>query len=250
MESNKTASHLSIILDKIKVFVENSEHMNHASVDSPVLHRQLLLQLGDRLRRLRKARKMTAVDMSNRAGISRTTLYAVEAGDPGPSMGTYLRVMGELGVASDLAFLAGDLVNAPPADSAAARSHRPAPQVQIVVRTDNKGHQAQDLLSLALHEEAVELVRANPKLLEEAKRTIERWISVGNKQSLSLFMEWLKILQEEQWGKVLGRSRHAQELRQASPLPTVLPDEVRERILRDMSNLKKGVVVGHGVTTP
>lgn len=234
----------------MRVFAENSEHMNNASADSPVLHRQLLLQLGDRLRRLRKARKMTAVDMANRAGISRTTLYAVEAGDPGPSIGTYLRVMGELGVASDLAFLAGDLVHAAPADSAAARSHRPAPQVQIVVRTDNRGHQAQDLLSLALHEEAVELVRANPKLLEEAKRTTERWIGAGNKQSHGLFLEWLKILQEAQWRKVLGRSRHAQELRQASPLPTVLPEEVRERILRDVSNLKKGVVVGHGGATP
>lgn len=237
-------------MDKTAIFAENYGHMNHASPDSPILHRQLLLQLGDRLRRLRKARKMTAVEMANRAGISRTTLYALEAGDPGPSIGTYLRVMGELGVASDLAFLAGDLVHAAPADSAAARSHRPTPQVQIVVRTDNRGHQAQDLLSLALHEEAVDLVRANPKLLEQAKCTTERWIGAGNKQSHSLFLEWLKILQDEQWGKVLGRSRHAQELRQASPLPTVLPDEVRERILRDVSNLKKGVVVGQDGATP
>lgn len=221
-----------------------------SSSDSSVLHRQLLLQLGDRLRRLRKARNMTAVEMAQRAGISRTTLYAVEAGDPGPSMGTYLRVMGELGVASDLAFLAGDMVHMAPADSAAGRSHRPTPQVQIVVRTDNRGHQAQDLLSLALHQEAVELVRANPVLLEKAKRTTESWIEGGNKQSHGLFLEWLKILQGQQWTKVLGRSRHAQELRQASPLPTVLPEDVRARILSDVSNLKKGVVVGQGGATP
>ncbi|YCA77446.1 hypothetical protein M1D55_04580 [Cupriavidus sp. JZ107] len=31
--------------------------------------------------------------MAKRVGISRTTLAAVEAGDPAPSVGTYLRVM-------------------------------------------------------------------------------------------------------------------------------------------------------------
>ena len=67
-----------------------------------VLERQLLLQLGERLQRLRKAQALSAVLMAQRVGISRTTLAAVEAGDPGPSIGTYLRVMSELGVAGDL----------------------------------------------------------------------------------------------------------------------------------------------------
>lgn len=189
---------------------------------------------------------MTAVEMANRVGISRTTLYAVEAGNPGPSIGTYLRVMGELGVAADLAFLAGDMVHAAPADSAAARSFKPIPQVQITVSTDNRRHQAQDLQSLVLHERALELVRENPELLDEAKDTIVRWLRGGNKQSHALFEEWSKILGDKQWSKVLGRTRHAQELRQASPLPTVLPKEVRESILNDIASLKKGVVVGGG----
>ena len=140
--------------------------------DSLVLHRQLLLQLGDRLRRLRKARKLTTVEMAERAGISRMTLASVEAGDPGPSMGTYLRVMGVLGVAADLAFLAGDMVHPAQPGTAAARSHRPAPQVQIMISADSKRHQAQDLLSLVLHEKAVERVRANPELIEEAMRLL------------------------------------------------------------------------------
>ena len=50
-----------------------------------VLERQLLLQLGDRLKRLRKAQGLGTVEMAKRVGISRTTLSAVEAGDPGPS---------------------------------------------------------------------------------------------------------------------------------------------------------------------
>ena len=64
---------------------------------SAVLQRQLLLQLGDRLRRLRKAQRLGTVEMARRVGISRTTLAAVEAGDPAPSIGTYLRVMAVLG---------------------------------------------------------------------------------------------------------------------------------------------------------
>lgn len=212
--------------------------------DSLVLHRQLLLQLGDRLRRLRKARKLTTVEMAERAGISRMTLAAVEAGDPGPSMGTYLRVMGVLGVAADLAFLAGDMVHPAQPGTAAARSHRPAPQVQIMISADSKRHQAQDLLSLVLHEKAVERVRANPELIEEAKETVNRWMKSGNAHSHTLYAEWLKILMAKKWSKVLGRSRHAQELRQASPLPTLLSKEDRESILSHVSTLKKGIVFG------
>ena len=73
-----------------------------------VLERQLLLQLGDRLKRLRKSQGLGTVEMAKRAGISRTTLGSVEAGDPGPSIGTYLRVMSLLGVSGELALLAGD----------------------------------------------------------------------------------------------------------------------------------------------
>ena len=212
--------------------------------DSLVLHRQLLLQLGDRLRRLRKARKLTTVEMAERAGISRMTLASVEACDPGPSMGTYLRVMGVLGVAADLAFLAGDMVHPAQPGTAAARSHRPAPQVQIMISADSKRHQAQDLLSLVLHEKAVERVRANPELIEEAKETVNRWMKSGNAHSHTLYAEWLKILMAKKWSKVLGRSRHAQELRQASPLPTLLSKEDRESILSHVSTLKKGIVFG------
>jgi DNA-binding XRE family transcriptional regulator len=71
-----------------------------------VLERQLLLQLGDRLKRLRKEERLGTVEMAKRVGISRTTLSAVEAGDPGPAIGTYLRVMSVLGISGELALLA------------------------------------------------------------------------------------------------------------------------------------------------
>lgn len=107
--------------------------MNEA-VTTPVLERQLLLQLGDRLRQLRKARGVGTVEMALAAGMSRTTLAAIEAGDPGASMGNYLRVMTVLGVAADLALLASDTFVAAPPQSAAARSSRSKPIVQVSVK--------------------------------------------------------------------------------------------------------------------
>ena len=209
-----------------------------------LLERQLLLQLGDRLKRLRKAQRLGTVELAARAGMTRNTLRAVESGDPAPSIGTYLRVMAVLGIGGDLALLAGDVMHPAPADSAAARSRRSAPQVQVLVTTDTARHQAQDLQSLVLHEEAVRRVRADPALLAQAQDTLQTWLAAGNQRSASLWLEWQTILEEGKWGKVLGRTRHAQELRQASPLTPLLPPEVRERILGEVGSLKKGVVLG------
>jgi transcriptional regulator with XRE-family HTH domain len=211
---------------------------------SAVLERQLLLQLGDRLRRLRKALGLGTVEMAKRVGISRTTLSAIEAGDPGPSIGTYLRAMSVLGVSGDLALLAGDALQPAPAGTAAARSRRARPVVQVQVSADESRHQVQDLQSLALHEEAVRLIRADPALLALALETLERWLASGNSRSATLWREWQGILRDRQWRKVVGRTRRAQELRQASPLTAILPDDVRRSILDQVSALKKGVVLG------
>ena len=211
--------------------------------DDFVLHRQLLLQLGDRLRRLRKDAKVSSVELAKRAGVSRTTLYAVEAGEPSPSMGNYLRVMAALGVASDLALVAGDLLRAPPADSAAGRSHRPKPQVSLIVSADNKRHQAQDLQSLVVHERAVDLVKKDPERIKEAQQVLERWMATAGPHSRPLFDKWMAILRNRQWSKVLGRNRNAQELRQSSPLTVLLPKGTREQALESVSRLKAGLVL-------
>ena len=85
---------------------------------SPILERQLLLQLGDRIKRLLKAQRLGTVEVSARAKLTRNTLRSVEAGDPSPSIGAYLRVMSVLGVSGELALLAGDTMQAAPAGSA------------------------------------------------------------------------------------------------------------------------------------
>ncbi len=79
-----------------------------------VLERQLLIQLGGRLRAARVLRGWTASQVADRAGISRTTLSAVESGAPSPAIGTYLKVLGVLGMAGDLALVAtGEGANVP-----------------------------------------------------------------------------------------------------------------------------------------
>jgi transcriptional regulator with XRE-family HTH domain len=231
------------MLDKMRVFDYCVGHMG-TSTTSSVLERQLLLQLGDRLKRLRKAQGLTTIEMARRVGISRTTLAAVEAGDPAPSIGTYLRVMSALGVAGDLALLVSDTFQPAPPNSAGANTRRGRPQVQVLVRSDSESHQAQDLQSLALHEEAVRWLRTYPELVVQALETLAKWRAKGPSRSDSLWSEWEEILTRQTWRKALGRTKRAQELRQASPLPTVLPDHVRNEVVAQAKALKKGVVIG------
>jgi len=208
-----------------------------------VLDRQLLLQLGDRLRRLRKTQGVGTVEMAARVGITRNTLRAVETGDPATSIGTYLRVMSVLGVSGELALRAADTLSPAPAGSAAARSRRTAPVVEVRVSADESMHRLQDLQSLLLHEEAVRRVKAKPELLKLVEDTAKRWLETGDPRSAGLWREWLQILETGAWRKALGRSRRAQQLRQASPLVTVLPEDVRASILAQVRGLKKGVVL-------
>ena len=78
---------------------------------SPTLFPQeqtLLSQLGERLKLARLRRKLSSTIVAQRAGISRSSLYKVEAGDPGATLGTYLRVLAVLGLEGDLHALAAD----------------------------------------------------------------------------------------------------------------------------------------------
>lgn len=222
--------------------------MINAEVLRP-LDRQLLLQLGDRLKHLRKAQGLGTVEMAARVGITRNTLRAVETGDPATAIGTYLRVMSVLGVGGELALLAGDTLVPPPAGSAAARSRRARPLVEIRVAANDGRHQLQDLQSLALHVEAVRRAKADPAVIEEAVTTVRRWLAGGDPRSAGLWIEWQRILEARAWRKVLGRNQHAQQLRQASPLVTTVPDEVRRRILAEVSGLERGIALG-GTSKP
>lgn len=69
---------------------------------------RLLSALGERLRLARKRRKLSNAIVAQRAGISRTTVYKVEAGDPGATLGSYVRVLAVLGLEGDLNLLGAD----------------------------------------------------------------------------------------------------------------------------------------------
>lgn len=69
---------------------------------------RLLAQLGERIRLARLRRQLSNAAVSGRAGISRTSLYKVEAGDAGATLGTYLRVLAALGLENDLNGVAAD----------------------------------------------------------------------------------------------------------------------------------------------
>jgi len=60
--------------------------------------RQALSLLGKLIRIGRTERGMTAQDLADRAGISRTTLYNIEKGAPGPEIGIVFEVAALVGV--------------------------------------------------------------------------------------------------------------------------------------------------------
>ncbi len=202
---------------------------------SSAIDRQLLIQLGERLRRARLDQGLTAVALARRVGISRMTLKSVESGEPAPTMGTYLRVMSALGIAGDLALVGSNEL----------RSHLDAePVVKVLVRSKDEQHDIQDLQSLLLHDEAVRLLRTQPELITRALATLEKWRKSGNVHSRVLWDEWSVILHRRDWRRALARTRRSNELRQASPLPVLLPPEVRERVLKQIQQLKRGVTLG------
>jgi len=69
---------------------------------------RLLTELGERLRLARKRRRLSNAVVAGRAGISRATLYKVEAGSAGATLGSYVRVLAVLGLEGDLTLLAAD----------------------------------------------------------------------------------------------------------------------------------------------
>lgn len=88
---------------------------------SPV-EEQLRRQLGARLRAARRDRGLSAADLAVEVGISRTTLTAIEKGDPSPTFGTYTRVLAALGFVADLALLAAQPTGRSPPRASMRRS--------------------------------------------------------------------------------------------------------------------------------
>ena len=69
---------------------------------------KILEQLGENIKLARKRRKLTTIQVSERAGIDRTTLYHIEKGNPSVLIGAYFNVLRVLGLQDDFLKLAAD----------------------------------------------------------------------------------------------------------------------------------------------
>jgi transcriptional regulator with XRE-family HTH domain len=69
---------------------------------------KILEEMGENIKLARLRRKLTAEQVAERAGISRSTLWQVEKGLPSVSMGTYAQILFVLGLEKDLLLLSKD----------------------------------------------------------------------------------------------------------------------------------------------
>lgn len=71
-------------------------------------HQKLLEQMGENIKLARKRRNLTAIQVAERANISRNTLYLLEKGTPSVSIGALFNVLRALGLHDDFLKLGAD----------------------------------------------------------------------------------------------------------------------------------------------
>jgi len=71
-------------------------------------HQKILEQVGENIKLARKRRGFTTLQVAERANVHRTTLYQLEKGNPGVSIGTMFNVLRVLGLQDDFLQLAAD----------------------------------------------------------------------------------------------------------------------------------------------
>jgi transcriptional regulator with XRE-family HTH domain len=69
---------------------------------------RILAELGENIKLARLRRKLSSVQVAERANISRPTAVAIEKGSPTVSMGSYLLVLQVLGMEKDILLVAKD----------------------------------------------------------------------------------------------------------------------------------------------
>lgn len=71
-------------------------------------HKKILELFGENVKLARKRRKLTMLQVAERADISRNTLYLIEKGSSGVSLGAVFNVLRALGLQDDFLKLAAD----------------------------------------------------------------------------------------------------------------------------------------------
>lgn len=77
------------------------------TIQHPAVQR-LLWELGENIRLARLRRKFSAELVAERAGMSRTTLRAIENGEAGVTIGAYANVLHSLGLHDDIGLIGRD----------------------------------------------------------------------------------------------------------------------------------------------
>lgn len=98
---------LLIIYKKYK-FVENKQQVKSKKQVLFPKYQRILEQLGENIKLARKRRRLTTIQVSERAGIDRSTLYEIEKGTPSVSLGAYFNTLRVLGLQDDFLKLASD----------------------------------------------------------------------------------------------------------------------------------------------
>jgi transcriptional regulator with XRE-family HTH domain len=68
----------------------------------------VLEKMGENIKVARKRRRLTMIQVAERADISRSTLYLIESGNPSVAMGAYFNVLRVLGLQDGFLKLAAD----------------------------------------------------------------------------------------------------------------------------------------------
>jgi transcriptional regulator with XRE-family HTH domain len=71
-------------------------------------YQKVMEQVGEHIKLARKRRKLTTIQVSERAGIDRSTLYQIEKGNGSVSMAAYFNTLRVLGLQDDFLKLAAD----------------------------------------------------------------------------------------------------------------------------------------------
>lgn len=95
-------------------------------------HERLLAELGENLKLARLRRKLSAEQVAERAGVSRSTLHLMENGSAGTSLGKLVQVLAVLALEQDLSAVGiDDVLGRKLEDARLTETRRRAPKKKL-----------------------------------------------------------------------------------------------------------------------
>lgn len=94
------------------------------------------------------------------------------------------------------------------------------------------------------------MIHTDPSLADRALSILLRWDSNVSSRSKPLRDRWLQIIKERDWALAVEDSELGNQLRQASPMACLLPNEVRFAIIAHVRKLKDGFGENHPKQEP